>query len=132
MAGTVEEVTDENYEAFKKAPATVVVYGIASCEPCAAYDPVVADIARQFPRVLVGKARMHVPGRCREIKKQHNFETYPTTHLYARGNLLLTREGKVEEDELSALIQRYFPHVSDDASQPFADCKLTSALSRDV
>ena len=52
---------------------------------------------------------MHVPGRCREIKKQHRFETYPTTHLYSRGTLLLTREGKVEEDELLALIKQYLP-----------------------
>ncbi len=118
MAGIVEDVTDENYEAFKNARATVVVYGIASCEPCAAYDPIVADIARQFPHVQMGKAKMHVPGRCREIKKQHNFETYPTTHLYAQGNLLLTREGKVEEDALIALIQHYFPS---DTSQPLVD-----------
>ncbi len=118
MNGTVEDVTDDNYEAFKNARATVVVYGIASCEPCAAYDPIVADVARKVPHVRMGKAKMHVPGRCREIKKQHNFETYPTTHLYAQGNLLLTREGKVEEDELMALIQRHFPNG---ASHPSAD-----------
>ncbi len=109
MAGIVEDVTDENYEAFKNAHATVVVYGIASCEPCTAYDPIVSGVARQFPHVRMGKAKMHVPGRCREIKKQHHFETYPTTHFYAQGTLLLSREGKVEEDELIAFIQRYFP-----------------------
>ncbi len=110
MAGTVEDVTDENYEAFTHDRATVVVYGIAFCEPCAAYDPIVASVAEKFPHVRMGKAKMHVPGRCREIKKQHHFETYPTTHLYAQGTLLLTREGKVEEDELIDLIQRAFPN----------------------
>ncbi len=109
MTGSVEDVTDDNYEALKNAQATVVAYGIASCEPCTAYDPVLAAAARKFPDIRIGKAKMHVPGRCRDMKKQHNFETYPTTHLYARGTLLLTREGKIEEDELTALIQHHFP-----------------------
>ena len=104
MAGTVEDVSDENYEAITQADAAVVAYGIASCEPCAAYDPVLAEIAAKFPGVRIGKAKMHVPGRCREIKKKHNFETYPTTHLFSKGKLLLTREGKLEPAELSALI----------------------------
>ncbi len=129
MAGTVEDVTDENYEAFKNARATVVVYGIASCEPCAAYDPIVADVARKFPHVRMGKAKMHVPGRCREIKKQHNFETYPTTHLYAQGTLLLAREGKIEEDALTALLQHHF---SPGASQPLADHNQATTLPKDV
>lgn len=107
MARTVEDVTNDNYEELKGAQATVVAYGIASCEPCAAYDPILAKVAQKLPCVRIGKAKMHVPGRCREMKKQHNFETYPTTHLYSRGNLLLTREGKIEEDELIALIKQY-------------------------
>lgn len=104
MAGTVEDVSDENYEAFTQSDAAVVAYGIASCEPCAAYDPVLAETAARFPEVRIGKAKMHVPGRCREIKKKHTFETYPTTHLFSKGTLLLSREGKLEPAELAALI----------------------------
>lgn len=104
MSGTVEDVNDQNYEAFKQSPAAVVAYGIASCEPCNAYDPVLEETAARFTDVRIGKAKMHVPGRCREIKKQHHFETYPTTHLFSRGKLLITREGKLESDELAALI----------------------------
>lgn len=62
------------------------------------------DIAAKFPTVKIGKAKMHVPGRCREIKKTHTFETYPTTHFFLRGQLLLTREGVIQPAELSALI----------------------------
>ena len=104
MSGSVEDVSDENYEQFKQAQAAVVAYGIASCEPCNAYDPILQETAAQFADVKVGKAKMHVPGRCREIKKQHTFETYPTTHLFSKGKLLLTREGKLEAAELAALI----------------------------
>ena len=104
MPGTVEDVSDENYKDFVGARAAVVAYGIASCEPCIAYDPVLEETAARFADVKIGKAKMHVPGRCREIKKAHTFETYPTTHLFSKGTLVLTREGKLEAAELAALI----------------------------
>ncbi len=102
--GTVEDVRDENYKEFTDAPAAIVAYGLATCEPCKAYDPILEETAAKFPQIKVGKAKMHVPGRCREIKKLHTFETYPTTHLFSGGKLLLTREGKLDADELAALI----------------------------
>jgi hypothetical protein len=51
---------------------------------------------------------MHVPGRCREIKKTHTLKTYPATHFFANGKLLLTREGVVEPAELVVLISDHF------------------------
>ena len=108
MSGIVEDVTDDNYEGFTEASAAVVAYGIATCEPCKAYDPVFADIAQQYSSVRFGKAKMHVPGRCRAIKKLHNFETYPTTHFFSNGNLLSSKEGKLETSELSAILSQYF------------------------
>ncbi len=107
MAGTVENVTDENYEEFKQASASVVAYGIASCDPCQAYDPILEETAAAFTQIRIGKAKMHVPGKCREMKKQHTFETYPTTHFFSNGTLVLTREGKVEASELRSLIGQY-------------------------
>ncbi|MDH4359790.1 MAG: thioredoxin family protein [Nitrospirota bacterium] len=108
MSGIVEDVSDDNYEGFMQAPAAVVAYGIATCEPCKAYDPILADTAQQYSNVRFGKAKMHVPGRCRAIKKRHQFETYPTTHFFSQGNLLLTKEGKLEAAELADLIKEYF------------------------
>jgi thiol-disulfide isomerase/thioredoxin len=104
MPGTVEDVSDQNYAQFTGAPAALVAYGLATCEPCNQYDPILEETAAKFPQVKIGKAKMHVPGRCREIKKRHTFETYPTTHFFSNGKLLLTREGKVDAAELSALI----------------------------
>lgn len=108
MSGVVEDVSDDNYEGFTQAPAAVVAYGIATCEPCKAYDPILADIAQLYSDVRFGKAKMHVPGRCRAIKKRHQFETYPTTHFFSHGNLLLAKEGKLEAEELAGLIKQYF------------------------
>jgi thiol-disulfide isomerase/thioredoxin len=101
---TVLDVSDANYKEFTDSPGAVVAYGLATCEPCNRYDPILEEIAKKFPTIKVGKAKMHVPGRCREIKKAHAFETYPTTHFFANGKLLLTREGVVEPAELAALI----------------------------
>jgi thioredoxin reductase (NADPH) len=107
MSGIVEDVSDANYKEFTDSSGAVVAYGLATCEPCKTYDPILEDTAASFPGVKVGKAKMHVPGRCREIKKTHTFETYPTTHFFANGKLLLTREGVVDKAELAALISDY-------------------------
>ena len=104
MSGTIEDISDTNYKEITESPGAVVAYGLATCEPCKTYDPILEATARKFPTVRVGKAKMHVPGRCREIKKLHTFETYPTTHFFSHGRLILTREGVVEPDELAALI----------------------------
>ena len=104
MTGTVQDVRDENYKEFTDSTGAVVAYGLATCEPCKQYDPILEEIAAKFPNIKIGKAKMHVPGRCREIKKAHTFETYPTPHFFAHGKLLLTREGVVEPTELAALI----------------------------
>jgi hypothetical protein len=108
MSDIVEDVNDENYEGFTQAPAAVVAYGIAACEPCKAYDPILVETAKQYSDVRFGKAKMHVPGRCRAIKKRHQFETYPTTHFFSHGTLVLTKEGKLEAAELAGLIKQYF------------------------
>jgi len=112
MSGVVENVNDENYEDFSQSSAAVVAYGIATCEPCKAYDPILEQTAKEFLDVRFGKAKMHVPGKCRGIKKQHNFETYPTTHFFSNGTLLCAKEGKLEATELTALIGEHFSQSS--------------------
>ncbi len=107
MAGTVENINDENYEEFTQALAAIVAYGIVPCNGCQAYDPILVETAGKYQNVRIGKAKMHVPGKCRNIKKQHAFKTYPTTHFFSNGTLVLTREGKVEATELAALIDQH-------------------------
>src|SRR4029078_13084476 len=107
MAGMVEDVRDENYKEFTGAAASIVAYGLATCEPCKTYDPILEETAAKFHNVTSAKAKMHVPGRCREIKKSHTFETYPTTHFFSNGKLLLACEVVVEPDELAALMADY-------------------------
>jgi len=106
MDDLIGNVTDATIDEYVGSPAAVVVFGIANCEGCAFMDGVLADLAPRFNgRVKFGKAKMHVPGACREIKKRYTFETYPTTHLYAQGKLIEKREGKVEPADLDRAIQ---------------------------
>jgi hypothetical protein len=106
MDDLIGNVTDATIDEYLGSPAAVVVFGIANCEGCAFMDGVLADLAPRFNgQVKFGKAKMHVPGACREIKKRYTFETYPTTHLYAHGKLVEKREGKVEPADLDRVIQ---------------------------
>ena len=77
MAGTVISVSDENYEEVKQAPAAIVAYGIGSCQPCAEYDPILESVAAKHTRIQIGKAKMHVPGRCRGIKESTLLQPIP-------------------------------------------------------
>jgi thiol-disulfide isomerase/thioredoxin len=106
MDELIGNVTDATFNDYLNAPASVVVYGIANCDGCAYMDEVLAEVAPEFQKeVRFGKGKMHVPGAAREIKKRYTFETYPTTHFYSKGQLVETREGKIDPGALRAAIQ---------------------------
>lgn len=96
-ADRVALVTDLNYASFLEAPTSVVVFGIVPCQQCEEYDPIFRQAADQYNgSVKFGKAKMHVPGACREIKRKYRFESFPTTHFYRNGNLVHKTEGKLD------------------------------------
>jgi thioredoxin-like negative regulator of GroEL len=101
-------VTDQNYSTFLEAPASVVVFGIVPCQQCEEYDPIFRQAAGQYNgSVKFGKAKMHVPGACREIKRQHTFESFPTTHFYKNGQLVHQTEGKLDLQTLTMTIGQH-------------------------
>ena len=106
MEDLIGNVTDATFDQYLNAPASVVVYGIANCEGCAYMDGVLAEVAPEFQtKVRFGKGKMHVPGAAREIKKRFSFETYPTIHFYSKGQLVESREGKIDPASFRATIQ---------------------------
>jgi hypothetical protein len=107
MEDLIGNVNDASFDDYFNAPASIVVYGIANCEGCAYMDGVLAEVAPEFTNtVRFGKAKMHVPGASREIKKRFNFETYPTTHFYSKGRLVENREGTIDPAALRAALQK--------------------------
>lgn len=100
-------VTDENYIDFLGAQASVVVFGIVPCQHCEEYDPIVRQVAELYDgSVRFGKAKLHVPGACREIKRKYRFESFPTTHFYRGGNLVHKVEGKLDHPTLTKTIKQ--------------------------
>jgi Thioredoxin len=103
-----ERVTDENYPDFLAAPAALILFKIANCDKCEEFLPIVVETMERYGgRVRWGVALLHVPGACREIKRQHHFETFPTTHFYKSGRLTHQEDHKLTADELDAAIQNF-------------------------
>ncbi len=104
----IERVNDENYREFLAVPASVVVFGIASCVPCNEFDPIIRMAAQEFGgMVKFGKALMHIPGACRELKKQYTFETFPTSHFYKKGVLVHIEQEKLSLSDLEERIKEH-------------------------
>ncbi len=107
-ADLIPRVDDTNYGDFARSPAAVVVFGIASCIPCNEFDPILKQAAGKHGKtVKFGKALMHIPGACREIKKQHTFNTFPTSHFYRNGVLVHTEEEKLSLEDLERCIHEH-------------------------
>jgi thioredoxin len=99
-------VNDDNYADYLAVPASVVVFCMMPCESCEAYEPIVRKAAAVLgDRVRIGKAKVHVPGATRNIKRQYVFESFPTTHFYKSGKLVQSVDHKLDYDELMAEIQ---------------------------
>ena len=106
---SLTRVTDENYESFLQAPASVVVFSIAPCRHCEEYEPVVLEAASSLNgAVKFGKAKLHVPGACREIKRRYKFKSFPTTHFYKSGELVHIAEEKLDLPVLKRTIEQVF------------------------
>jgi thioredoxin-like negative regulator of GroEL len=104
--GHVVLVSDQNYPRFLGATASVVVFGIVPCQQCEEYDPIFRQVATQYNgSIKFGKAKMHVPGACREIKRKYKFESFPTTHFYRNGTLVHQAEGKLDLEMLTETIK---------------------------
>ncbi|MEW6323870.1 MAG: thioredoxin family protein [Nitrospirota bacterium] len=100
-------VNDDNYAEYLAAPASVVVFSMMPCENCEAYDPIVRRAAAALnPRVRFGKAKVHVPGATREIKRRYRFDSFPTTHFYKTGTLVHSVDHRLEYDQLVAEIEK--------------------------
>jgi len=114
-------VNDANYPDFLAAESAVVTFGMIACVACEAFDPVFRAVAERYQGVvLFGKAKMHVPGACREIKKRFSFDTFPTTHFYKNGTLVHTAIGRLDEDDLLHRIETHGLSSSGRLSKPLA------------
>ena len=108
IENSLPRVTDQNYPDYLSASAAVILFKIANCQKCEEFEPIVLDVSQQFNgEVLFGKALLHVPGACREIKRRYRFESFPTTHFYKGGQLTFQEDHKLTVEELVTVIRKY-------------------------
>jgi thioredoxin-like negative regulator of GroEL len=101
-------VTDENYKDFIQSPGALILFKIASCQQCEEFEPIVEKTAKEFgEKIRFGKSLLHVPGACREIKREHFFESFPTTHFYKNGSLVYSFEGKITQEEFKEQLSKH-------------------------
>ena len=122
---TVQMFWDENYKEFTGECRCGGLWAghLRTLQPVRYLE----ETAAKFP-LHQDRQGQDVPG-CREIKKAHTFETHPTTHFFAQGKLLLTREGVVEPAELAALIS---DHLLTFPNDPLSATQLPSIRRRDM
>ncbi len=101
-------ISDENYREFISGPAALILFKIASCQQCEEFEPIVEEVAKAYgDQIRFGKSLLHIPGACREIKREYRFESFPTTHLYKGGALVSSFEGKIAMEELEERVKRH-------------------------
>ena len=101
-------VSDENYGEYLSEPAAVVLFKIANCRKCDEFEPVVTEVSRRYNgKVRFGKALLHVPGACREIKRKYRFDSFPTTHYYKGGQLVFQDDEKLTREVFEQRIKDY-------------------------
>ncbi len=101
-------VSDENYNEYLASPAAVILFKIANCKKCDEFEAIVADGSKRYDgRIRFGKALLHVPGACREIKRKYRFESFPTTHFYKAGELVHQEGQMLSREDLESVIGKY-------------------------
>ena len=88
----VQTVTDKNFEEIVNFQGTVLLDFWANwCGPCRMMAPVVEEIAKEHPDVLVGKVDVDAEG---ELEKKFNIISIPT--------FIVLKGGKVQAQTAGA------------------------------
>ena len=104
---TIEIITDENYEEFKKYEKAVLVIGVNSCAACSLYDVVIKNVADSFPDIKFGKAIYDEPDS-RSIKRDYPLDKAPHTILLKRGELVSKLVGMHFQPQLTLALKENF------------------------
>jgi len=104
----ISRVTDENYNDYLAVQASVILFKIANCQKCEEFQSILAEAAQRYDgEVFFGIALLHVPGACRGIKRKYRFDSFPTTHFYKGGELVMQEDRKLSLAELNEAIDRH-------------------------
>jgi thioredoxin 1 len=108
MAGTILELTDQNWEAEVMASphAVLVDFWAEWCVPCKALLPSIEAVAQQFQgRLKV--AKLNVEDN-EQVPFRYNITTLPTLMVFKKGQVAEQRIGLLSRDNLVKLLE---PHL---------------------
>ena len=109
MAGTILNVTDQNWEAEVMASpqAVLVDFWADWCVPCKTLLPSIEAVAQQFDgRLKVAKLNVEENA---QVPFRYNITTLPTLLVIKKGMVAEQRVGLVSKENLVKLLE---PHLS--------------------
>jgi thioredoxin 1 len=108
MAGTILDLTDQNWEAevIASTQAVLVDFWADWCVPCKTLLPSIEAVARQFDgRLKVAKLNVEENA---QIPYRYNITTLPTLMVFKAGQVAEQRLGVVSRENLIKLLE---PHL---------------------
>lgn len=109
----VVDVVDSRWEEFMASSQAVLVLGAPGwCGPCQRYQPVIEQLAREFPDVRFGEVDIdkghHIQAK-RAFPRQN---TIPLTVLFRDGQKIHSFTGAKPFEQVSGDLRRFFPRSS--------------------
>jgi thioredoxin 1 len=109
MAGTILDLTDQNWEAevIASPQAVLVDFWADWCVPCKTLLPSIEAVAKQFDgRLKVAKLNVEENA---QVPFRYNITTLPTLMVFKKGQVAEQRVGLVSRDNLVKLLE---PHLA--------------------
>ncbi|MCX8163711.1 MAG: thioredoxin [Candidatus Micrarchaeota archaeon] len=99
------KLTKQNFEQFIKAKKIILVDFFATwCGPCLMLSPIIDQIEKEVPDILVGKVDVDQES---ELADKFEISGVPTLILFSEGKILDQRVGFVPKNELIKWIEEY-------------------------
>lgn len=103
------EVSDRSFDKYvignsNKVPVFVAFISVWS-EPCTLIADMFAGLAKEFAEEFIF-AKVDIEENS-ELKDQYNIENVPTLKIFVDGKIVVTEEGRLNEDEARALLKSF-------------------------
>ena len=100
------EVSDRSFDKYvignsNKVPVFVAFISVWS-EPCTLMADMFAGLAKEFAEEFIF-AKVDIE-ESSELKDQYNIENVPTLKIFVDGKIVVTEEGRLNEDEQNTIV----------------------------
>ena len=102
---SLPQVQTNNFESEVLIAETPVLVDFYAdwCGPCRQMEPILADFARENPHLKVVQVNVD---ENRELADRYHIDAIPTFLVFKKGEMTTQRSGRIDKDELKAMIDR--------------------------